>query len=264
MEAAARSRSPRRDHNRHLHAFMAAGERLLCSERIPGSALELCRKMLASAEAASMTQNSDWAMVLHRHHEGMQALMDSISVWQMAATSRCFLKDFQDRARKDHDKLQGLIRGRPTFGREDLVSPLSGTEVERPHSPLMVNILNGRVEEVKFMLQFGVKVNKAEHKQWEGYAGCDLCQQSKCKLLKYTFWEVAVIMATSKSPSLRRQQVRELLRYHGGRSKRRLPSKQKFLQHLHEAVEGDPGENSRCRLAEDYEIDDSDDITDSD
>lgn len=253
MKGFARSRSPRRDQSRDLHAFAALGERLLCSDHeISDEALSMCRRMLARAEAAAIAQHSPWAAVLHRHHDELKVLLDSKSAWQMATTSRCLSVDFQDRIRKDHDKLHGLIHGWPNYRQRDLVSPQGCMY----HSPLMWHILNGRVEEVKFMLQFGADVNQPEKDMRYTPRGCDMCKDVKCKLLQYTFWEIAVIMATSKSPSLRRQQVRELLRQYGGHSSQPLPSKRRFLidRSLHGPVgHGDP----RSRWGEACDIDDS-------
>lgn len=248
------SRTPQRDRAHDLRAFVAAGERLLFSgQDITDEALDMCRKMLASARSDTGEQRSLWAVMLHRHHDELEVLLDSNSLWQMAATSRCFSVDFQDRARKDLHKLHGIIHEWRMYGPQDLVSP----QANMYHSPLMWHVLNGKVEEVKFMLQLGIDVNQAEQNNADSLVyGCDMCRDSRCKLLEYTFWEVAVIMATSKPPSLRRRQVRDLMRQHGGgHLSRSLPSKRRFLRYLHEPV---GYEEKRCRLAEARDIEDSD------
>jgi len=189
-------------------------------------------------------------MVILQYHNALAGLLDSRTLCQLSATSRQLSDSFQSRARQ-HGRLFQYVMGAPEYGISDLVSAQSW----QYHSSFMVNILNGNVSAVEFIVQLGVDVNQPEGKQ-EYSDGCDMCQESRSKLLEYTFWEVACTMANSKLPSPRRQKIRDLLRKHGGLSSRNLGTKRKFMRHLRTGYDH---EDCRCRLVEGWLIRDSDD-----
>eukprot|EP00746_Dinoflagellata_sp_MGD_P100843 gnl/MRDRNA2_/MRDRNA2_410529_c0_seq1.p1 gnl/MRDRNA2_/MRDRNA2_410529_c0~~gnl/MRDRNA2_/MRDRNA2_410529_c0_seq1.p1 ORF type:complete len:137 (+),score=13.12 gnl/MRDRNA2_/MRDRNA2_410529_c0_seq1:154-564(+) len=123
----------------------------------------------------------------------------------------------------------GWVRSAPRYDRPRV---LLSAQDWQSHSSFMMCILNGHVQEVQFVLKLGVDVNQVEggqraHRRWAsnipgppnpvtgGKGGCVWCQEYGSKLLTYTFWEVACIMATSDSPSLRPQKVRDLMQQYG-------------------------------------------------
>jgi len=186
-----------------------------------------------------------------QYHDALAELLDSRTLCQLSATSRQLSDSFQSRARQ-HGRMFQYVMGAPEYGIFDLVSVQSW----QYHSSFMVNILNGNVTAVEFVVQLGVDVNQPERWQEFHSNGCDMCQESHSKLLEYTFWEVACTMASSESPSPRRQKIRDLLRKHGGLSSRNLGTKRKFMKHLHTGYDHEP---CRCRLVEGRLIQDSDD-----
>ena len=265
-----RSRSPRRqiqkpdgtidqpcqsELGRSLETLWAAADRLLQFQldgySIPQEALSKCTALLKSARATAV--EGDQLQIL-LHHNQLAKFLNSKMLCELSAASRQFSDSFR-RLSDNHRRMFHSVLPVPIFRVGDLLHVQSW----QYHSSFMMNILNGNSEAVEFIVQLGVDVNQVEEGHDE-ISGCEMCYRSSSVLLRYTFWEVADAMATSRSPSrspsARRLSIRDALRRHGGSSTRRLKSKKKLLQHLCQPWEH---ESCRCMLVDQSLIEDSDD-----
>jgi len=251
-----------------LQLFAEAAERLMSSGLgIPADAICLCERMLKCARRHATEQPAVIPRALCERRglsAAIESFVDCKCMWQWAATSRCFHDVFADRVRGEQRWLQDLSGkyGPVPVRLSDFTEP---RDEETPHAPFLVQILNGQVDDVGFMLQLGINVNSKESEpvgvppsiRVRSCIECDLCIESECWLPELTYWEVAFVMANSRSPSRRRRAVRDLLRRYGGFSRRedRLPTKRQLVSHLY----GQWGYgDARCRLSESNAVEDSD------
>jgi len=264
MESSARSRSPHRHRgqnyncvslNEKVQVFVRASEQLLelrnQGQEIPLEALAMCKMLLTSARTTPVSDAPPLERILSFTQDKLEESLDSRAACQLVATSRRFSIEFQSKVQKDREMFQWVLDA-PNYAPSALISP----QRWQYHSSLMLYILNGNDKEVEFILQLGSNVNRREEGHDAcGSGGCDMCCQSGSKLLQYTFYEVACIMATSDTPSPCRQRIRDLMHQYGGHTTRPLTTKRRLLRHLHESFDHEP---QRCRLVEARALDEYD------
>jgi len=218
-------------------AFVIAAETVLSSgRRPPQTVLDMCRKLMAVHRTTSTAQDS--MLVCLPCWSRFVVLLDPRTSGRLAATARWSQDKLQIKTRELRGRFLSIVGHRESFNELQETSELS------EHQPFAVEIVAGRVQKVKFILDLGVDPNSSAHCDggFVEYTACPRCVRALPALREWTFYDLARVMATGPAASSRHKSIEALLRSHGGISSKILCSRRELFERFLRGDRHDPCE----------------------